>query len=88
MFKLNGKEYKDIELTFNAVCDLEKRGFDLAKIADGQNVLSFARAVIAIAFDDDLEVAGTEIGNHLKSGGKIEDITEILNKAIKSSGFF
>jgi hypothetical protein len=87
MFKLNGKEYKDIEITYNVVADLEERGIDLQDFGKGK-ALSTIRAVIAVAFNGNIEVAGHEINQHLLNGGKFEDLVQIVQKAVETSGFF
>jgi hypothetical protein len=87
MFKLNGKEYKDIEITYNVVADLEERGIDLQNLGKNKT-LSTIRAIIAVAFNGNIEAAGHEINQHLLNGGKFEDLVQIVQKAVETSGFF
>lgn len=92
MYTLNGKEYKDIQLTYNEVCKLDEKGIDISKI-DINNASTFylfrvLRAIIAISFGGNDEIAGNEIEAHIVNGGKIEDLVEVLNKALANSGFF
>ncbi len=87
MFKLNGKDYKDIELSFNDICELQEKGVDLASLNE-KNALRTIRALISLRFNGNEEVAGNEIQAHIENGGSFEDLVGIIQKAVENSGFF
>ena len=82
---LNGKTYQIPELTFNAVCRLEELGVSLTEI--DKKPMAAIRGFIALATGS-LESAGNELEAHILSGGKLEEITQEITKAVSGSGFF
>lgn len=84
--KINGKFYKDAELDFNTVCEMENMGVSIQSIDD--NVMSAARAYAAICMHKPLRIAGAEIEAHIVNGGTFADILEPFNKKAEESGFF
>lgn len=89
MLRINGKEYKEAEIDFNAICELEDMGvniFNLKKVSE----IKLTRAYVALCMGgaDRLEVAGAEINKHIINGGEILPIIEAFGKAVKESGFF
>jgi hypothetical protein len=87
MFKLNSKQYPDIELTFNDICDLEEKGIDITDLSQ-KNMLSALRGVVAIRFGGNTVVAGKEIEDHIKNGGSMDDLVQVMVKAVEKSCFF
>lgn len=89
MLKINGKDYKEAEIDFNAVCELEDMGIKIFNLK-GVSGAKIARAYTALCMGgaDMLDVAGVEINNHIINGGKIETITDAFGKAVNDSGFF
>lgn len=85
-FELNGKKYNVVPMTFNTVCELEERGIALEEFQSKK--LSFARAYISIATSLDAETTGIEIEEHIKNGGDLKDIYEIIGEQVEESGFF
>ena len=83
---INGKFYKDAELDFNAVCEMENMGVSIQNIDD--NIMSAARAYAAICMHRPLKIAGAEIEAHIVNGGTLADILEPFNKKAEESGFF
>lgn len=83
---INGKFYKDAELDFNTVCEMENMGVSIQNIDD--NIMSAARAYAAICMHKPLRIAGTEIEAHIINGGTLADILEPFNKKAEESGFF
>ena len=83
---INGKYYKDAELNFNTVCEMENMGVSIQSIDD--NIMSAARAYAAICMRKPLNVAGAEIEAHIIGGGTLVDILEPFNKKAEESGFF
>lgn len=83
---INGKFYKDAELDFNTVCEMENMGVSIQNIDD--NIMSAARAYAAICMRKPLRLAGAEIEAHIVNGGTLADILEPFNKNAEESGFF
>lgn len=83
---INGKFYRDVELDFNTVCELESMGVSITAIED--NVFSAARAYAAICMHKPLKAAGAEIEAHIISGGSMKDIYEAFGRKVEESGFF
>lgn len=89
MISVNGKEYKEAELTFNAVCELEEMGCSLTSIKNSS--FNVARAYLALCMgggNSAKELAGQEIQKHILAGGDISAIVEAFGKAIENSDFF
>ena len=89
MLSVNGKEYKEAEITFNAVCELEEMGCPLTSIKNSS--FSVARAYLALCMgggNNAKELAGQEIQKHVIAGGDISWIVEAFGKAIENSDFF
>lgn len=83
---INGKTYKVPELDFNAICELEDMGVVLTDM--DKKVLTTVRGFLALSMGSDMETAGKELGDHLASGGTIDDMVKEINKAVSESGFF
>ena len=83
---INGKTYKEPELDFNAICDLEELGVNIFQ-ADRRR-FSICRAYFAYVAGIDLEDAGKEIEAHMSNGGKFMDVYEAMTKSLTESGFF
>ena len=83
---INGKFYREAELDFNAVCEMENMGVSIQNIDD--NIMSAARAYAAICMRKPLRLAGAEIEAHIVNGGTLADILEPFNKKAEESGFF
>lgn len=84
--KINGKEYKIPEITFNVVCDLEDLGISLAEFQ--KKPIGAIRGFVALAMKGDLEQAGKELEQHIINGGNFEEITKEVGDAIQESDFF
>ena len=89
MLRINGKDYKEAEIDFNAVCELEDMGIKIFNLK-GVSGMKIARAYAALCMGgaDMLDLAGVEINHHMINGGKLEVITEAFSKAVDNSGFF
>lgn len=84
--KINGIEYKNVPLDFNAVCKLEEMGVDITNV-DGM-VMTAARAYAALCMRKPVSVAGQEIEKHVMSGGTLNEIYEAFGAEVEKSGFF
>ena len=89
MLRINGKDYQELEIDFNAVCELEDMGIKIFNLK-GVSGVKLARAYVALCMGgaDMLEIAGIEINKHIINGGKLVDITDAFGKAVEKSGFF
>ena len=89
MLRINGKDYKEAEIDFNAMCELEDMGIKVFNLK-GVSGAKIARAYAALCMGgaDMLDFAGSEINQHIINGGKLETITEAFGKAVSESGFF
>ena len=83
---INGKTYKDADLTFNAVCQMEAMGAPITNITD--NVMSAVRAYAAISMKTSVDKAGAELEAHVINGGDLQGVIEAMNAKIEESGFF
>lgn len=83
---INSKDYKlDKVIDFNAICELEDLGLSLGEIRTTK--MSSMRALFAFVANLSLEEAGAEIMEHLKNGGTVADLTELLDYFIESDFF-
>lgn len=85
-FKVNGKEYKAKEFSFNLVCDLEDMGVSLQE-ASGKP-MSMVRAYFALCTGKGKEYAGKEMEQHLINGGTFDEIMNVMSDEMEKSDFF
>jgi hypothetical protein len=83
---INGKEYKNVPITFNTFCKLEEMGVDLKSIEN--KLFSSARAYAVLCMKKPMAIAGEEIEKHIINGGSINDIIEPFAKELEHSDFF
>lgn len=86
VFNVNGKTYKAKEFDFNLLCDLEEQGLSLEDI--DKKPMSLIRTYLAFCGNIPKEEAGKEIEAHITSGGKFNDVVEIMSQQMQDSGFF
>lgn len=86
LFNVNGKQYRAKEFDFNFLCDLEDKNLSLDEI--DRKPMSLIRAYLAFSANITEEQAGREIEAHLESGGKFNDVVEIMSAQMQDSGFF
>ena len=84
---INGKFYREAELDFNTVCEMENMGVSIVNGIE-DNIMSAARAYAAICMHKPLMLAGAEIEAHIVNGGALVDILEPFTKKANESGFF
>ena len=89
MLRINGKDYKEAEIDFNAICELEDMGISLFNLR-GVSGAKIARAYAALCMGgkDMIDAAGAEINLHIINGGNLATITDAFGKAVSESGFF
>ena len=83
---INGKTYKDADLTFNAICQMEAMGAPITNISE--NIMSAVRAYAAISMKTTVDKAGAELEAHVVNGGDLQGVIEAMNAKIEESGFF
>ena len=86
LFTLNGKTIKAAEFDLNLICDFEDRGISIEDI--GNKMFSVIRQYVATSMGSDVKTAGILISEHLKNGGTLEDISDVMSAAMEDSGFF
>ena len=86
LLTINGKTYKAAEFDLNLICDFEDRGIALDAI--GNKMFNVVRQYLATSMDVDVKTAGKELSEHLKNGGKLEDVSDVMSAAMEDSGFF
>lgn len=84
---VNGKTYPTVEMTFNALCDMDEMGVSLEDF-DSRHIIRFLRAYLALCMKASPEAAGVEIGAHVANGGTIEDLAACMTEAFEDGGFF
>lgn len=85
-FKVNGKEYKAKEFSFNLVCDLEDMGVSLEQAEN--KPMSMVRAYFALCTGKGKEYAGKEMEQHLINGGTFDEIMNVMTDEMEKSDFF
>ena len=85
-FNINGTTVTAKTFDFNTLCDFDNYGVSIQDI--GSKPMAFVRAYVACCMNASLETAGQEINNHVINGGKLDDIFEVINKELETSGFF
>ena len=86
VFVVNGKTYKAREFDFNFLCDLEDQNLSLEDI--DRKPMNLIRAYLAFSAGITKEEAGKEIEAHLESGGKFNDVVDVMSHQMQDSGFF
>ena len=84
--KINGIEYKNVPLDFNAVCKLEDMGVDISNV--DEKAMTAARAYAALCMRKPLNMVGEEIEKHVLNGGTLNEIFEAFSAEVEKSGFF
>lgn len=83
--KINGKDFSVMEVTFNHVCALEDMGIDLGSSG---KTLSTLRAFVALALDETVEEAGTDIEKYVEEGNGLKELVSVMTESMEKSGFF
>lgn len=83
---INNVTYQAVEFDFNFVCDLADLGVNIE--SDDVNTLQLVRAYVAKCANVSLIDAGKLITEHMRNGGKLDGIIEVIFDEVKRSGFF
>lgn len=89
-FTVNGKEYAAKELTYGDIRKMESFGLNLmTDITSIQaKVFSYTSGYLAICGGFSLEVADSEMNEHIINGGDFTDISEAFVDSLSNSRFF
>lgn len=82
---INGKEYAVKPIDFNAICELEDKGFSLQDAA--KQSMKTIRALVALVMERDIDKAGKEVEQHLANGGKFSDFAVLIENLTESDFF-
>ena len=82
--KLNGKDFSVMEVTFNHVCALEDMGIDLGSSG---KTLSTLRAFVALALDETVEEAGSDIEKYVEEGNDLKELVSVMTESMEKGGF-
>ena len=85
-FTVNGVTYTAKPFDFDLICDLEDMGVSIERI--DKMPMSLIRGYFALCANVEPKVASSWIQEHLKKGGKVDDITEAMTKEMDVSDFF
>lgn len=83
---INGKEYRNVPITFNVFCKLEEMGVSVTNIEN--QLFTAARAYAGICMKKPAAYVGNEIEQHVINGGKITDIVNVFSQELEKSDFF
>ena len=86
LLTINGKSYKAAEFDLNLLCDFEDAGIALETI--DTKMFNVIRQYAAITMNTDVRTAGKEISEHMKNGGELEEIANVMSEMMSDSGFF
>lgn len=82
---INGKSITTKPINFEAICELEDMGFEVLSVR--RRAFSSIRSAFAYHSGFSLDEASSQIEEHIKNGGRVEDFTPFL-EAITESDFF
>lgn len=86
LITINGKSYKAADFDINLICDFEDAGISMSDI--GKKMIGTIRMYVASCIGCDLKTAGLEISNHLRNGGTLDEIAQIMSDMMEDSDFF
>ena len=86
LITINGKSYKAAEFDINLICDFEDHGITLEDI--DKKMFNVIRQYVATSMNTDPKAAGIEMSEHMRNGGTLEDISDVMTEMMNDSGFF
>lgn len=84
---INNKKYNSKEFDFAALIKLEECGVKMDDLQDVSKPLTLIVGVAAWIMDCSKEEATRQINEHIKNGGKLSDVTKML-ESLENSDFF
>lgn len=85
-FVINGKTYNAKPFDFNMICDLEDMNVNLEEF--DRKPMSVIRAYFGLCLGNRADEAGRELNQHIISGGKFDELIEIVKAEMTESDFF
>lgn len=86
MIKINGKEYEEKEFDFAALAKLEECGCSFEDLKEVEKPMALVIGLVAWILDCKKKKAVEEINQHIKNGGSLAELYNILDSA-KDSDF-
>lgn len=86
MIKINGKEYEEKEFDFAALAKLEECGCSFEDLVEVEKPMALVIGLVAWILDCKKKKAVEEINQHIKNGGSLAELYNILDYA-KDSDF-
>ena len=86
LLTINGKNYKAAEFDVNFACDMEDNGIDFEHI--DKKMFNLLRMYVALSMGVDPKEAGNAISEHVKNGGTIDEISDVMAQMMEESDFF
>lgn len=85
-FTLNGRTILAKPFDFNMICDLEDAGIEFSSL--GKHNTGLLRAYVSICSGISVAEAGALIQDHVLSGGKLDELNEVIANEVTESDFF
>lgn len=86
---INDREYEVPEVDFDAICQLEEKGVYLLNFDRNERKIGMMiRGLAAWVMDTDEQTASREISEHIRKGGNVMEIANVVVEAVTESGFF
>ena len=86
LLKINGRTYKAAEFDVNFMCEMEDNGIQLEDI--DKKMFKLIRMYVALSMGVDPVTAGKEISEHMRNGGKLDEISDVMSDMMGESDFF
>ena len=86
LLTINGKSYKAAEFDVNFMCEMEDNGIQVEQI--DKNMFKTLRLYVALSMGIDPVSAGKAISEHIKNGGSLDEVSEVMAQMMDESDFF
>ena len=86
LLNINGTTYKAAKFDLNLVCDFEDEGIAMEDF--GKKMFGAVRLYVAKSAGVSVQQSGLILTEHMKNGGKLDDIMDTIMEEMKESGFF
>lgn len=86
LLTINGKTYNAAKFDVNFMCEMEDNGIQLDEI--DRKMFKLVRMYVALSMGVDPVEAGKAITEHMRNGGTLEDISEVMSAMMEDSDFF
>ena len=86
LLKINGRTYTAAEFDVNFMCEMEDNGIQLEDI--DKKMFKLIRMYVALSMGVDPVTAGKEISEHMRNGGKLDEISDVMSDMMGESDFF